>query len=455
MASPDLVAELAPHLERFPMGIGPRWAEYWRHRATEYLMGQVLPGARKSMEPMAARLSDVAYHEMQQFITNSPWDWEETQGGLIDVGRTDVGTADALIPIDDTAFVKQGDDSVGVARQYCGILGKVANCQVAVTMVYLVPDPARNADGGVFPLGIRLFLPEEWADDPGRRRRARIPSWVKHREKWRIALELVDLVRGRRLPHRAYTFDAGYGNSREFRAELRHRGESYVAGVDPASLYVVQEAMQLRELPPPSGGPPGSRLRFPAGKRGRSARDMAQELPPSAWHKVAWTEGTKGELKGWFARVRVRVTKKAQPTKEVGWLLFERRDDVLKAYLCHGFDTASLEELVRVARGRWAIEQFHRETKDELGLDHFEGRRWTGWYHHTTLTLLAYSFLATKRWQQRSERPEKPLPTLPEIRRGVVEHVVERLLGEAITSAGDEKGRNAARRLSALLTKAG
>src|SRR3990172_1280951 len=283
------------------MGIGPRWAEYWRHRATEYLMGQVLPGARKSMEPMAARLSDVAYHEMQQFITNSPWDWEETQGGLIDVARTDVGTADALIPIDDTAFVKQGDDSVGVARQYCGILGKVANCQVAVTMVYLVPDPARNADGGVFPLGIRLFLPEEWAD------------------------------------------------------------------------------------------------------------------------------GTKGELKGWFARVRVRVTKKAQPTKEVGWLLFERRDDVLKAYLCHGFDTASLEELVRVARGRWGVEKFHRETKDELGLDHFEGRRWTGWYHHTTLTLLSSSFFSTKRWQQRSERPEKPLPPLPEIRRGVVEHVVERL----------------------------
>ena len=181
---------------------GPyRWRlSAWTDRATAYALGQLLPGARKSMQPMAARLHQIPYEVIQQFITDSPWDWESIQLQTVDQVRDRVGGEDGLVNIDDTAFVKAGEHSVGVARQYCGQLGKVANCQVGVACVYVRQHPERSADAGVFPLLIQLYLPEQWARDAKRRRKVRVPRAAKFRKKWEIALDLVDAVRERGLP---------------------------------------------------------------------------------------------------------------------------------------------------------------------------------------------------------------------------------------------------------------
>lgn len=330
------------------------------------------------MQPMAARLHEIPYEAIHHFITDSPWDWEDIQLQTVDQVREDVADNDGLISIDDTAFVKAGTHSVGAARQYCGQLGKVANCQAAVACVYVRQHPARGADGGVFPLLIRLYLSEEWARDKARRREVRVPRSVKFRRKWEIALDMVDAVRARGLPHAAIGADASYGDSSEFRVGLRDRGERYIVGVNPSSLHVVRAGLQLRK---PRKGPTGRResaSRLPSGVRARSAVALQKTVPARAWKEVVWAEGTKGPLGGLFARVKVRVTKRQKPTGEVDWLLFERRENETKAYLCHGFDDSTLEELVRVARGRWPIEQFFRERKTSWAWTTSRGARGRG-----------------------------------------------------------------------------
>ena len=408
------------------------------------------------MQPMAARLAEVSYDQMQRFITDSSWDWETTQLDLIRNVAEDVGSPDGLLALDDTAFVKAGTHSVGAARQYCGQLGEVANCQAAVSLAYIRQNPPRSADVGVFPLQLRLYLPKSWATARSRRRKARVPKEVGFQQKWRIGLEMIERVRAQGLPHEATVTDAGYGDSAEFRTGLRRMGERYVVGVDPAALDVVRAGLLLRQprASPGTKGRPRSRLRLPSGVHAKSAATLGRTLAPQEWRSVTWADGTKSPLTGAFARVRVRVMKRQVPTDEVAWLLLERRERETKAYLCHGYDDSPLEELVRVARGRWPVEQFFRETKEELGMDHFEGRSWPGWHHHVTLTLLASWYLALKRWRQRKEVAKGPLPTLPEVRREVVRQVALRMLREVQGEQGGGDVR-AAHRLLALMERAG
>lgn len=435
---------------------GPyRWKlSAWPDRATAYVLGQLLPGARKSMQPMAARLHQIPYEVIQQFITDSPWDWESIQLQTVEQVRDRVGGEDGLVNIDDTAFVKAGEHSVGVARQYCGQLGKVANCQVGVACVYVRQHPERSADAGVFPLLIQLYLPQEWASDARRRRKVRVPRAVKFRKKWEIALDLVDAVRERGLPHAAVGADASYGDSSEFRAGLGERGERYVVGVNLSSLHVVRAGLSLRKPRKGPTGRPETSPRLPRGVRARSAARLLKTVPRKEWREITWAEGTKEPLRGFFAKVKVRVTKKQRPTEEVDWLLFERRENETKGYLCHGFDDSSLEDLVKVARGRWPIEQFFREAKDEVGMDHFEGRTWPGWHHHTTLTFMTMWYLAQKRWMQQKEGKDEPLPTLPEVRRQAVRGFGEKLVWEAF-KMGLEDLPDAGKRLLALIEASG
>ena len=289
----------------------------WRPGATAYVLGQILLGARKSMQPMAARLHEIPYDVIQHFITDSPWDWESFQLETVEQVRDEVGRKDGLLNFDDRAFVKAGEHSVGVARQYCGQLGNVANCQVAVACVYVRQHPTRSADAGVFPLLIRLYLPEEWASDAKRRREVRVPRAVKFWKKWEIALEMVDSVLARGLPHAAVGTDAGYGDSAEFRAGLRARRERYVVGVNPSSLYVVRAGLQLRKPRKGPTGRPEAAPRLPRGVRSRSAAAMMKNVPAKEWKEVVWAEGTKGPLGGLFARVKVRVTKKQKPRRRL------------------------------------------------------------------------------------------------------------------------------------------
>ncbi len=416
---------------------GPRLSK-WQDEAAKYIIGLLLPGERKSMQPIASRVPDARYEVLQQFITDAPWDSEAVLDGFNAQLLPVMSGPDGVILLDDSAQPKKGDRSPGVAKQYCGVLGKVENCQVAVSGLYATPAGPANADAVSIPLGMRLYLPEEWAGDPARRKRAGIPEDVEFLTKWQMGLGVVDRARRHRIPHRATLADAGFGDVGDFRAKLREWEEPYVVGVDTSQLRVVPADTVVH---PPGTRPPGGNRRHHPWMAGRvrplSPREVARRLPESEWRTARWAEGTKGALKGTFARTRVRGCQKGGPTDEVGWLLLERRGRELRAYLCWGLDHLSLEELAALAHTRWTVERGYREMKSELGWDHFEGRTWNGFHHHAVLTQIALAFLSLLRWESR-ERPGESLPTLPEIRRKVVDYVVEELLKEAREAFGGE-----------------
>ena len=348
-----------------------------RDAATRYLDGLCNDSERKSMQAMHARLSDPRrYQALQHFITDSPWAPEPVWQRL----RTQVPHRRGVLALDDTSFPKQGDKSVGVKRQYCGALGKVANCQVAVSTVLI-------AAGLAWPLTFELYLPQEWCADAPRRAEARIPAGARFREKWRIALAHIRRVQQAGFELTAILADADYGSNAAFRRALERLGLRY--GV------AIRGELTMRTAATP---------------RPQTAATLAAALPASAWRRVTWGTGTKGPLTARFAAVRVR------PAKSRGerWLLCERalRTDERKYYLLNLPETATRRELVTVVRGRWPIEQQYRELKDELGIDHFEGRSYPGWAHHVVLTAMAFTFLQL----ERTRATETPLPTLPAVR---------------------------------------
>jgi SRSO17 transposase len=348
-----------------------------RAAATQYLEGLFNDSERKSMQAMHGRLSDpVSYQALQQFITDSPWEARRVWAQL----RAEVPVRRGILALDDTSFPKQGRHSVGVKRQYCGALGKIANCQVAVSTVLF--------DGQLtWPLSFELYLPTEWLTDPDRRERGQIPAGVRFREKWRIALAHIRQVLTAGFHLTAVVADADYGSNAAFRRGVERLGLRY--------------GVAIRS---------GLTMWTPGARRTRTAAAIATALPATAWRRVTWGTGTKGPLAARFAAVRVR------PAKSRGerWLLCERSliDDERKYYLLNLEATAVLRTLVTVVRSRWPIEQQYRELKDDLGLDHFEGRSYRGWGHHTVLTAVAFTFLQLER--RRSEHA--PRPTLPHVR---------------------------------------
>jgi SRSO17 transposase len=345
--------------------------------ATRYLDGLFNDSERKSMQAMHGRLSDpISYEALQHFITTSPWDAERVWARL----RTEVPVSKGILAIDETSFPKQGKHSVGVKRQYCGALGKIANCQVAVSTVLL-------ADGLAWPLTFELYLPKEWIDDAERRDEVGIPPHARFREKWRIALAHVRRVLKAGFELTAVVADADYGRVARFRNGLEKLGLAYAVAV-PWSLSVWTNRAT----------------------RTKSAGEIAASIRDGDWERVCWGRGTKGDLAARFVARRVRVSK----SRGERWLLCERSlvDNERKYYLLNLPATTALEDLVRLARGRWPIEQQYRELKDELGFDHFEGRKHQGWTHHVVLTAVAFTFLQL----ERRRAPNEPRPTLPTIR---------------------------------------
>jgi SRSO17 transposase len=348
-----------------------------REAASQYLDGLFNDSERKSMQAMHGRLSDPdSYQALQHFITDSPWDAESLWRRL----RALVPVRQGMLALDDTSFPKQGTHSVGVKRQYCGALGKVANCQVAVSTVLL-------GDQLAWPLTFELYLPQEWCTDAARRTKARIPETVRFREKWRIALAHIRQVLKAGFQLTAVLADADYGSNAAFRRGLEKLGLRY--GV--AIRWVLT-------------------MRTPGARRPQTAGAIAAHLPEAAWQRVTWAAGTKGPLAARFAAVRVR------PAKSQGerWLLCERSlaNDERKYYLLNLDATATLHELAAVVRSRWPIEQQYRELKDDLGIDHFEGRTYRGWTHHTVLTAIAFTFLQLERMRARDDAPRPTLPTV-------------------------------------------
>lgn len=348
-----------------------------RDGASQYLDALFNDSERKSMQAMHGRLSDPgSYEALQHFITDSPWEAEPVWARL----RALVPVRRGILALDDTSFPKQGKHSVGVKRQYCGALGKIANCQVAVSTVLL-------DDRLAWPLTFELYLPQEWDTDAARRAKAGIPDQIRFREKWRMALAHIRRVLKADFQLTAVLADADYGSTAAFRRGLDRLGLRY--------------GLAIRG---------GLTMWTPRARRARAAAAIAAEIPDRAWQRVSWGEGTKGDLAARFTAIRIR------PANSRGerWLLCERSlaSDERKYYLLNLDATATLRALVTLVRSRWPIEQQYRELKDELGIDHFEGRSYRGWAHHTVLTAAAFTFLQVER--QRSE--EEPRPTLPTVR---------------------------------------
>lgn len=347
-----------------------------RAAATQYLEGLFNDSERKSMQAMHGRLSDpISYEALQHFITDSPWDAARVWTQL----RAAIPARAGILALDDTGFPKQGRHSVGVQRQYCGALGKIGNCQVAVSSALL-------ADGGPWPLTFELYLPQSWMTDPDRRRAVGIPDRLGFREKWRIALAHLRTVLDAGFQLDGITVDADYGSNHAFRAAVERLGLRYGVAIRGDLVMATAEA-----------------------RRPHAAAALADAIPPADWQPLTWGTGTKGPLSADFLALRVR------PMKSRGerWLLCERShaDGARKYYLLNLDPTASLEDLVALARSRWPIEQQYRELKDELGLDHFEGRTYRGWMHHTVLTAVAFTFLQLER-----AHATTPRPTLPTVR---------------------------------------
>ena len=369
-----------------------RWGEV-------YVRGLMLDGKRKSIEPMAARLSDGDEQCLQQFVNQSPWDPVPVRRAL----ATRMGReleAEAWV-IDDTGFPKFGKMSVGVARQYSGALGKVGNCQIGVSV---------NAcsDEASCPLDWRLFIPEEW-DEPTkwneeRRAKARLPEDVDHVAKWRLALKMIDELRWWGLEPPVVLGDAAYGDITEFRCGLEARGLSYVLDIQGKTSAYREDVQRQRPECKGNGRPPKARYR----EAPSSLKQLALAAGNKHAVKVTWREGTRGKMTSRFLALRVRpaneglrdAAHQADEDLPVRWLLCEwpaKQTEPTKYWLSNLPADTPLKTLVRLGKLRWRIEHDYRELKDALGLDHFEGRTYRGWNHHVTLVSVAHAFLTLER----------------------------------------------------------
>ena len=393
--TPKTLKALDRRLEQFledltePMGRRER-----RHWARVYLEGLLLDGERKSMEPMAARLgADV--QALRQFLGQSPWEVEEVERRLA-LQVVDLLSEPEVWIIDETAFPKAGEHSVGVARQYCGTLGKVANCQVAVSLHWSSAEAS-------CPILWRLYLPKQWLEDAPRAAEVKLPPGTTYRSKTELALEEIDRALEWELPRLPLVADSFYGNDFGFRQALRERHLSYAVQVEPTTVAWTEDPQ--RPLPPPK--PRGRPRKYPpreALPRPQDLRALAEQLPASAWRIVAWRQGTRGTQRSRFALLPVWAAHgwrtQEHPPRVAEWLLVEwpkESPEPTKYWLAQlGSQRPGLRRLVRIAKARWRVELDYRELKEELGLDHYEGRHWLGWHHHVCLVSIAYAFLRSE-----------------------------------------------------------
>jgi SRSO17 transposase len=379
------------------------WLEAFKacfgHRAQvlalrRYIQGLLSDSARKSMEAMLARVTEPgSYQSFQHFITDAPWDAECVWRRL----RTVIPERKGLLIFDGTSFPKQGTHSVGVARQYCGALGKIANCQVAVTAALWTGVRA-------YMLGAALYLPEEWLTAVARTE-ARVPRTIDFQEKWRQALTLLRQVRASGFTVTGVLADAEFGDNGLFRAMLHRLRLPYAVGIS-SQLTMFRGTPRLVWQPTSSRrGRPRKHPTLAAGVELLSAQAMAAAAPPRTWRSITWRNRREG--RPWTVEcLALRVTpahdwRHRRLVSEV-WLLCERdlgKTPRTKYYVVNLPPTASLRHVVRFAHQRWAIEQQYQDLKTELGLDHFEGRTFPGWHHHVVLTAITYNFLQAERWR--------------------------------------------------------
>jgi SRSO17 transposase len=401
-----------------------RWLDQFKdcfgHRAQRvslrsYVDGLLSDSPRKSMAAMLARVTEPAsYQALQQFITDAPWDAEAVWQRL----RAVLPVRTGVLILDETSFPKQGPHSVATARQYCGALGKVALCQVAVTA-------ALWTGGRAWPLGVLLYVPASWANDVARRRATRIPAGLVFQEKWRLALTLWRRIRASGVRATAVVADAAYGDNGTVRQAFHRAGVPYAFGISP-TLTVFRGTPTLpvhRQAPRPRNRRGGWPDHDPV-----TVRAFSDAVPAEAWRRVSWRNGTQPPWEADFVAARVTPANEWRHRRlppEI-WLLCERGlgpTGRRKHYFVSLPARASLRQIVQLAHQRWAIEQHYQDLKTELGLDHFEGRTFPGWHHHMVISAVAYTFLQ----KERRRPPVDPALTFPAVR-AIVQEVFTGLL---------------------------
>lgn len=384
--SGSLYQRSAKHLTGF---LTPVVAELGRRErrvaAARYVHGLLLPGQRKSIEPMAERLG-VDPQSLQQFVSASPWSdqavWKVVRQEII----PHLEPIEAWV-VDETGWLKQGQHSVGVAHQYCGAVGKQANCQVSVELVV--------SDGwSAAPVGGRLYLPERWTNDRARCARAGVPEEIEFATKPMLALQLVGEALEDGVARAPVLGDAAYGDNAEFRAGLRALEAEFFLQVDGAkhkgwSFAAPTELKQVRRHPT-AAAPPSQTL-----------VQIAAELPAARWQSASWktARGERGTTRlAWCEVWLQHALRKAGGQLEKLWLVIDWPAGAAEPYhyyLAHLHRPPTKARALALSRSRWHIEQYFQRAKDDLGLDHFEGRSWTGFHHHLVLSALAYLFILT------------------------------------------------------------
>src|SRR5665213_523395 len=376
----------------------------------DYCMGLMMPCERKSVEPMAAitapERTGAQHQSLLHFVGEGRWSDEKVLAKVRELVLPRIerhGSIEAWI-IDDTGFPKKGQHSVGVARQYCGQLGKQDNCQVAVSL------SLANHHASL-PVGYRLYLPEDWANDSGRRRKTGVPGEVSFKTKTEIALEQITAACEAGLPRGVVLMDAGYGNNSELRADITALELTYVAGIQSNTTVWAQGTGPLPPKQWSGIGRPPTLLRRDGKHQPICVKELALGLPKRVWRVVKWREGSAEWLSSRFARVRVRVARrdyKLTESRSEEWLLIEWPDgeeEPTKYWLSNLPKDIAFRQLVDIAKLRWRIERDYQELKQEVGLGHFEGRGWRGFHHHATLCIAAYGFLVSERETIPPSRP--------------------------------------------------
>ena len=366
-----------------------------------YCTGLMLPLPRKSVEPMAARVdplhASACHQALHHFVAKSDWSDATIMARVRDWVMPSLGLGGGCYwIIDDTGFPKKGKHSVGVARQYCGQLGKQDNCQVAVSL-------SLASVQGSLPIAYQLYLPKDWASDAVRRETAGVPKYIAFATKPEIALTQIHQAIDQGVPMGVVLADAGYGDETAFRDGITAWGMLYAVGIRPGTTVW---APGTAPLPPKAWSGRGKRptkLRREPGNEPITVKALAMALQPQAWSTIVWREGTNSELSGRFTALRVRPAHRDYLGTEMRpeeWLLIEwpeGDDEPAKYFLCTAPQEATLAQMVFVTKMRWRIERDYQDLKQEFGLGHYEGRGWRGFHHHATLSIAAYGFLMAQR----------------------------------------------------------
>lgn len=367
-----------------------------------YCTGLLLPGERKSVEPMAARVAPENVRRMHQslhhVVADAPWSDEAVLRQVRESVLPAMQKHGEVVcwVVDDTGFPKKGKHSVGVARQYCGETGKQDNCRVAVSLSVATWSSS-------LPIAYRLYLPEAWANDAKRRKEAGVPKEVSFQTKPQIALDQIRWAVEEEVPRGVIVADAGYGNDGQFRSGITKLGLEYVMGVQSSTTVWKPGAEPLPPPPRKGTGRPPRLLRRDEDHQPVSTKELAFSLAAESWRTITWRAGTRHKLRSRFAAVRVRPARRdywqAEP-HVAEWLLMEwpkGEAEPAKYWLSTLPADTKLKDLVALAKQRWIIERDYEELKQELGLGHYEGRGWRGFHHHATLCIAAYGFLVAER----------------------------------------------------------